>query len=155
PSDVLGLLLQDRVWRRLVYQWIGVAMEELPNTVFLPKDVRDPQRGRSRFVLTHDKHLASLDRHGVRQIAADPGGKELDRHLGSAFTEPSRGPIVPRAYVLPALFIGAPPTHDRDIVAMRGILLPKAGITVDEAAGALFEPGQERSQACIAGSCGS
>ncbi len=108
-------------------------MQELPNTVFLSKDLRNSQNTRSRFLLiTHTHFFLSFDRYGKGQIAADAGVKVFDLLRGSTVFELRRRPVVPRAHFIPTLFMPTKRTEYGGIVAVRGIMLPQSGIAIDE-----------------------
>src|SRR5713101_7767559 len=113
-------------------------MQEFPSTVFLSKDLCDSQSPGSQPILVGETHLFSFDRHGEGQTSINSGVEVFDSYLGSTFLELRRCPIVSRPDFLPALFVPTECPEYRDIIAVRRILFPKSGITIDKASDALF-----------------
>ena len=95
-----------------------MAQDELPCAVLLAKDVRHSERHRCGLVLAGNLHLRALDRCRKGQVSALDAGEIVDRQPGCAVTETRAGPLIARLHLRPALFMGAPGSHDHDVVAV-------------------------------------
>src|SRR2546428_8258861 len=91
---------------------------------------RAPQETRARRALHAD--LGSLDPYRVAELATCPDGHLFDRpQLASMETRCGQLRVLPNS--VPALLVGAEPTHHGHVIGGRPEFQERTGITVDQA----------------------